>query len=255
MALLQEYYQPNSVDEALKLLNDAGGSRVPLAGGTWLVGQLETRALPHIEGVVDLRDAGLATLEEADGALTVGAMCTLTDFISHPSVRALADGVLVRAAHGEGPQNLLNAATIGGLVALAEYDCELYAALLALDAQVSVRDLKGIASMIPLTDFSTNAGLITEIRIQNDSYRGGLSRIARTPSDRPIVAAVAVERRHDQKNVRIALCGVSQRPVMKDSILRPPDDFKGSSDYRLAMASIVTERAVAELRGVDSHDN
>ena len=65
-------------------------------------------------------------------------MCTLSGVTAHPTLRELADGLLVRAARGEGPVNLRNAATVGGVVACAEYDSEFYAALLALDASVTV---------------------------------------------------------------------------------------------------------------------
>ena len=249
MTLLQEYYRPDSVNEALELLAQGKDRLVPLAGGTLLVGQLETRARTDVDGVVDLQDAGLGTIREADGVLYIGAMCTLSSVTEYPMLHSMADGLLERAARGEGPQNLRNAATVGGVIACAEYDSEFYAALLALDAAVTVRKLDGAEQTLPLDDYHASDDLITEIRIPVRKLRGGAARIARTPSDRPIVAAVAVRNPASQNGSgdRIALCGVASRPVLQGAALDPPNDFKGSATYRLAMADIVAQRAVAEI--------
>ena len=253
MAILQEYYRPGSVGEALDLLSTNQGRLVPLAGGTQLVGQLEMRALTGIDGVVDLRDAGLDTIREADGVLHVGAMCTLAGVTAHPALRALADGLLVRAARGEGPLNLRNAATVGGVIACAEHDSEFYAALLALDAAVTVREKDGTERMLPLAEFDVAGRLIIEIMLPVGPLRGGAARVARTPSDRPIVAALAVRdpAAQDSGGVRVALCGVAPRPVLEGSSLDPPDDFKASAAYRLAMAEIVAQRARSEAAGAE----
>ena len=248
MAILQEYYRPGSVGEALALLTDGKGRLVPLAGGTQLVGELETRARKDIDGVVDLRDAGLGAIREEVGVLQVGAMCTLSGVTAHPALRGLADGLLVQAARGEGPLNLRNAATVGGVIACAEHDSEFYAALLALNASVTVLGLDGTPKTLPLDGFDAVGGLITEVLIRLCPLRGSAARIARTPSDRPIVAALAVQDPAVQDGgVRVALCGVAARPVLQGAPLDPPDDYKGSAPYRAAMAEIVAQRARTEL--------
>lgn len=247
MAILQEYYRPGNVDEALALLTASGGRLLPLAGGTTLIGQLETRALPHVEGVVDLRDAGLGTIGEAGGAIHIGAMCTLFNLTEHSLLRDMANGLLVRAARGEGPVNLRYAATIGGVVACAEYDSELYTALLALGATVTARRLDGDEVTVPLSQFASTGALITGVQIPARACRGGAARIARTSSDRPIVAAYAVRDGDGAQRVRVALCGVASRPVLAGAAFEPPDDYKGSARYRLAMAETVTRRSLAEL--------
>lgn len=247
MALLQEYTRPGSVDEALALLAQNQGRLVPLAGGTLLVGQLETRALADVDGVVDLRDCGLDAIREDGGTVHVGSMCTLAVVAEHPIPRELADGLIVRAARGEGPVNLCNAATVGGVIACAEYDSEFYAALLALNADVIARTLHGIERTVPLAAFDATGMLITGVSIALGKLRGGAARVARTPSDRPIVAAYAVAEDGSSQEARVALCGVGVRPVLAGAPLMPPDDFKGGSEYRRAMADVVTRRALAEM--------
>ncbi len=246
MALLREYHRPRSVDEATGLLARNDVRLLPLAGGTKLVGLLETRAEPGVEGVVDLREAGLDYLRRDGDVLHVGAMTTLSALTACAEAADLADGLLRRAARGEGPLNLRNAATIGGVVACAEFDSEFYAALLALDAAVTVRNPGGETTR-RLADFGADQpgrGLVLEVQIPLVATQGGAARIARTPADRPIVAALAAR---GPAGVRLALCGVAARPILAESPLDPPDDFKASRSYRLAMAPVVARRARTEL--------
>ncbi len=247
MALLNEYHRPTTLADALALLQRRDRRLLPLAGGSRLIGLLETRALTDVDGVVDLAGLGLDTLAVHDGTLHIGATVTLTHLIEHPSAGSLADGLLRRAAMGEGPVNLRNVATVGGVIAAAEPDSEVYAALLALDARVTVQDLSG-ATTTPLAQLGPLQGLVTAIHVPLTTARGGHARVARTPADRPIVAALAVA---TADGVRVALCGVAPRPILAGTPLDrvPPgrDDFKGSATYRRAMAEVMTQRALAEV--------
>jgi len=242
MAILQEYYRPATVAEAVSLLAESGGRLAPLAGGAELVGQLETRATPAIQGVVDLRDLGLDGIDADGDALRLGATATLTDVMEHEVAGAMAGGILSRAARGEGPVNLRNAATVGGVVAGAAPDSEFYAALLALSATVTIRGRAGESTAL-LADLGEIDGLVTAVSIPLMDGRSGLARIAITPSDRPIVAAVAIT---GDGFERVALCGVADRPVLYGAALDPAGDFKASGEYRRAMAEVVTRRALAE---------
>lgn len=257
MALLNEYHKPATIHEALQLLHRTEVHLIPLAGGSQLIGELETRARRDVDGVVDLSGLGLAYIHVEDNELCVGAMTTLSDLIAHPDAADLAGGLLRRVARYEGPVNLRNAATVGGIVAAAEADSELYAALLALSASVVVHNgesetITALASTIPLLPAGEvgrgfpSAGLITEIRIPLTDLRSGHARIARTPMDRPIVAAVAV---FGDGVERVALCGVAARPILDGEGMDPVSDFKGSADYRREMAAVVRRRALAEAKG------
>lgn len=245
MALLKEFHQPTTLAEAITLLNQHGTRLAPLAGGAQLIGQLETSSTQALDGVIDLSKLGLSYIK-ADGALLrIGATTTLTDVIEHEVGGALADGILRKAAQGEGPVNLRNAATVGGVVATAEYDSEFYTALLALGATVTTQNGEQ-AQTTPLDQLGALTGLITEVQIPLATQRSGHARVARTPADRPIVAAIAVS---DADGERVALCGVAARPILADAPLEPPDDFKGSTAYRQAMAEVVTQRALSQVKG------
>ncbi|MDE0630855.1 MAG: FAD binding domain-containing protein [Caldilineaceae bacterium] len=265
MAILAEYHRPETLAAALELLADRTSRRLPLAGGAHLVGALETRQRRDVDGVVDLAALNLSYLQQAGASLRVGAMTTLTDLVEHPLSATLASGILPRTARFEGPLNLRNAATAGGLVALAEPDSELFAALLALNTAVVTVDRDGVESCRQLDNFDLSlpgpAGrpaLITEIRLPLDPAAGGHARIARTPMDRCIVAAVVVaaaDGRSAQGGpaaaegeiaTRTALCGVGPRPRLAGGPLTPKGDYKGSAAYRSTMAEVVVRRAQAD---------
>jgi CO/xanthine dehydrogenase FAD-binding subunit len=242
MAIVQEYLAPQSLTDAMELLAQSAGRTVVLAGGTRLVGELESRLRPEVDAVLDISHLGLNTLRAEGGTLFVGAAASLTDICEFEPARLLCDGLLVRAAWGEGPVNLRNAATVGGVVATAETDSELYAALLALGATVRVA---GSPILIPLEDLGSPSGLLVEVQIPLRDARCGLARVSRTPADRPIVAAVAVVGDGWQ---RVAFCGLSNIPQLDDALVDPWSDFKGSAAYRQAVAPILRTRALAEAR-------
>lgn len=275
MAILAEYYKPKTLAEALDLLADRASRRVPLAGGVHLVPVLETRQRRDVDGVVDLAGLELNFVEREGAELRVGAMTTLTDFVEHPLCASLASGILQRTARYEGPLNLRNASTVGGLVALAQPDSELFAALLALQSSVVAVDGNGVASIHLIADFALRkpqctrpVELITEVRVPLATAPpgpvSGHARIARTPMGRCIVAAVVVateessilraqdttKRAQDtasaDRSLHVAFCGLGDRPLLAGTAPNPPSDFKGSAQYRLAMADVVRRRALTE---------
>ena len=269
MAILAEYHRPKTLTDALALLADRTARRLPLAGGTHLVGALETRQRRDVDGVVDLAALELSFIRQVDSSLRIGAMTTLTELVEHPQCADMASGILPATARFEGPQNLRNAATVGGLVALAEPDSELFAALLALNTSVVAVDKDGGESHRLLEEFtlanprsSHGPMLITGIQLPLVHAIAGHARIARSPMDRCIVAAVAVAAANGglalsgtsgggngADTTRTALCGVGTRPQIAGGPLLPESDYKGSGEYRLAMAEVVGRRARADATG------
>ena len=140
--------------------------------------------------------------------------------------------------------------------------------MLALNASVEAVDKDGLKSHCQLADFSISQPtvqdgplIITEIQLPLGRAAAGHARIARTPMDRCIVAAVVVvspngdlsQRRPESEEGRVnttrtALCGVGPRPQLAANPLTPYADFKGSAEYRTAMAEVVNRRARAAAR-------
>ncbi len=270
------YFRPDDLKTALALLQRPDMHAVPLAGGSWLVPRLRTDVdLPgslaaEVDAVVDLADVGLNTVRlegsPGNGWLHLGATTPLTDLVDGEACQAIAGGLLAEAARREGAVNLRNVATVAGSVLAAESSSELLLALLVLAADAIVVDGDGDERTVPLADLLADPpallgrGLITELRLPwpNGGVRGGLARVARTPVDHPIVAAAAVV---DGDNARVAIGGVSTLPVLLrlasvDDLVQAVttalsgqdtvSDFRGSVEYRQAMAPIIAHRSLEQ---------
>jgi CO/xanthine dehydrogenase FAD-binding subunit len=103
------YARPASLDAALELL--AGDGAAPLAGGTDLAGQID-RGIRAPALLVDLRDAGLGSIEERDGGLRIGATVNLAELASSPLVEPYT-AVATAASLAASPL-IRNVGTVGG---------------------------------------------------------------------------------------------------------------------------------------------
>ena len=111
-----------------------------------------------------------------------------------------------------------------------------------------------------MTDFlaepaaALQTGLLTQVSIKA-SGETHAAHVARTPVDRTIVSATV--RKSDDGEVLLALSGVAKVPVLvvPDEVqyLQPPGDFRGSSDYRRSMATVLTERVLAFVAKIPGH--
>jgi xanthine dehydrogenase YagS FAD-binding subunit len=110
-----QLYQPKSVVDAEKLLQQHGEEAWVLAGGMdsfdWLKDRLKKpKVVIELSGIEDLR--GIRAT--ADG-VEIGAMTTLTDVVQHPVIRQKY-GVLAQAAELVASPQIRNQGTIGGNV-------------------------------------------------------------------------------------------------------------------------------------------
>jgi CO/xanthine dehydrogenase FAD-binding subunit len=233
MSKIVGYHRPSTVEEALELLSGSGVRRVLLAGGTGVNADLGRDPIE----VVDLQALDLSGIAVSAGRMTVGATTRLQELVDHPSTpRVIAD-----LARRETPSTLRAMATIGGLVAEADPESELNAALLVSDATVLVIDPSG-SSEVPLDGLSPGGSkLITSVSF---SIEGSMAaeRTVRTPADTPIVAVVG--RRGPDGVIRLAGCGVGPTPLLFEdpAALSPPGDFRGSPEFRSHLATIHTAR-------------
>ncbi len=243
MLQLKTYHRPSNVAEALQLLSRPNVNTTLMGGGTRLVAHMDEQ----IEEIVDLQNVGLAEINYQPPRLTLGAMVRLQTIVDDVRLPAL----LRQTARQELPSTLRNMATIGGLVVSACAESELLAALLVYEATVQIETAYELKSM-SLTDFwgdvptSLVCGIVTSVSLAI-SGQTTTDRVARTPMDKAIVAAVA--RQTDDGNLYLALCGVAKTPILVNQTniqeqIDPPHDFRGSAEYRRKMAEVLVKRVI-----------
>lgn len=255
------YLRPQSMDEALAQL--AQPDTVPLGGGTQLLASEDGVTAVTL---VDLQALGLNQIERTADSLIIGATATVTAllaFLAQEPPSAQSD-LLQRALRFAGPNTYRNAATLGGIIASRLPESELLAALLVLDATVTLE--AGPASEMALTDYltaeSNPTGLITAVTLAWGSGRGGSERVARTPQDSPIVSVTWWQ--PDDGAARLAATGLGPRPqrltAAEDALASGPDaaaeaataanshpgDFRGSAAYRGEMAAVLLRRLLSD---------
>jgi CO/xanthine dehydrogenase FAD-binding subunit len=192
----------------------------------------------------------------------------LADVAENTLCQELAGGILARAAHSEAPVNVRNRATVGGCVvsnsAASGGASPFVLVLAALDARVMITDgqerAQPLLEVLASPAYAIGRGLIVELRIPWPAAhaQGGLAHVGRTPADQPIVAAAAVR---DGRGARVAMGGIASTPLVLQiddfaelegvlASLAPeldtPDDFRGSAQYRQAMAVVMAQRALAQ---------
>ena len=239
---LLEYAWAEQLDEALMLLSRTDMKTVPLAGGTYLLGQSDD----SIQAVVDLRDLELAYITEDAHGVHIGAMTTLQSMVDAPALQELASGILSRAALASSFSRLIrNGATLGGtLGAGVASQADLLTALAVLDAEVVVRsgsktqvnlsggtlDHPGLALSgvtykgkqerhIPFSAIFSERRpneLILEVIVPRLVHSGAaFMRVGRTPTDVALLNAAAVVQVTNGafSQVRLALGGVNMEPM------------------------------------------
>jgi Aerobic-type carbon monoxide dehydrogenase, middle subunit CoxM/CutM homologs len=108
-----QLYQPSSVSDAQKLLQQSGEDAMVLAGGLdsmdWLKDRIKKpKVLVDLSGIDELRG-----IREIAGGVEIGAMTTLTQIAQNPVIRQKY-GVLAQAAELVASPQIRNQGTIGG---------------------------------------------------------------------------------------------------------------------------------------------
>jgi len=108
-----ELFQPTTIDDAVRLLDQHGADALVLAGGLdsmdWLKDRLKKpRAVVDLGQIKELRG-----VREANGGLEIGAMTPLTEVVKHPVVRDKFS-LLMQAAELVASPQIRNQGTIGG---------------------------------------------------------------------------------------------------------------------------------------------
>jgi CO/xanthine dehydrogenase FAD-binding subunit len=192
---------------------------------------------------------------EADAAL----QAVLDSPACPPLFRRTLSGVLSWQMRNETP--------VSRVLASPRIAPQWVAALLALGTKVTV---EGAAEEMPLAEARSDD--VKALHVRAEKLRWGEARVARTPADEPIAAAVAAVRIEEGivQEARVALTGVWPEPVRlaespaqlvggpldAESIqavaqaveqeVTPAGDYLGGEAYRRAMAGVLTRRVLAQ---------
>jgi carbon-monoxide dehydrogenase medium subunit len=199
-----ELAEPQSLGEAVALLDPDDARVRPIAGGTALMLMMKTGFFEPTR-LVSLRrvEPRYAQIDEVDGALRIGALAPLSVIERSPVVRAAAP-VITATLKTLSNVRVRNVATLGGHLAHADPRMDLPPVLMALGAEVSVVWHTGTRT-IPIAELFAGyyqtalAGdeLIAEVRVPRSKVRAAYMKCTtRSADDWPalgVAAALEVE--------------------------------------------------------------
>jgi carbon-monoxide dehydrogenase medium subunit len=269
-----DYTAPESVDEAVRELQENGEDAKLLAGGHSLLPLMKLRlAAPTL--LVDLRRVpGLHGVRQDNGGVRIGAMTTHATVADTPEL-----GVLSRAAGLIADQQVRNRGTIGGSLAHGDPASDLPGVLLATEGEVRAQGPNGertIAAGEMFQDYLTTAlaqdEVITEVRVPApDGWSFGYEKFNRRAEDWAMVGVCALVKKASDgscEDVRVGLTHMGSTPLRAtateaalrgggldgDSIARaaeqaaegtdPPADLNATADYKRHLARVLAKRAL-----------
>ena len=151
-----EFLAPQSVDQAVEILQKANGDAAVLAGGTDLLVQLKNSTRrPRI--IVDIkRIPELSALELAESGLRLGAALASAKLNQNSEIKAVYPG-LVEAADLIGSSQIQGRASVGGNLCNGSPAADTVPALAALNATCRIAGPSGFREVL-VTEFTTGPG-------------------------------------------------------------------------------------------------
>jgi len=270
-----EWLAPSTLREAIAVRAERGEEATVVAGGTF-VGILINQGLLSPSALLSLGDvAELRGIEVAGGELRLGAAVTHRTVERDPRVRA-GWPMLARAFALVASPRVRNQATVGGVLADADYASDPPAALQALGARAVLRSPDGERA-VPVEELILGwyetcirpDELLVEVRVPPSPARAVYRKFrSRSSEDRPCVAVAAAR---DEARLRVVVGAVAGRPQEFADVcaiaagreidaalaaeiargyadrLEPIADARGSADYRRRVAAVEVRRALEEL--------
>jgi carbon-monoxide dehydrogenase medium subunit len=278
-----QYFAPQTLDEAISLLDNYGPQAKVLAGGQSLIPLMKLQlAAPSY--IVDInRIPGLSDIQEDNGYLHIGSLTREADLdssqlartkypILHDTTSVIADP-LVR-----------NMATVGGNLAHGDPANDHPATMLALDAELVAKGSEG-ERLIPISEFfegplttALNHGeILTEIRVPTPPPGSGSAylKLERKVGDYATAGVAVVISMGDGvcQRAGIGLTNAGTTPIkagnaesfligkrLDDETIReaarlaaqeaePSADLRGSVEYKRDMVRVLAGRALSLALG------
>lgn len=281
-----DYVQPESIEEACRLLADAGGGATVIAGGQTLMPLLNLRmSQPFI--LVDInRIAALKGITRTDQATRIGPATVQADALNDATLQERLPA-LVRALSHVGHYQTRNRGTIGGSVALGEPAAEMPATAVALGAHLEITSASGTRT-VPADAFYLGPymtvlepeELVTGI-VYPDWPKGHIvlfREVAQRPGDFALVGFVGAVAHEEGRITRAGLAwfGMGPTPIRAreaeaaligsivgdidaDAIAKlalaptaPFDDHHASAEYRRTVGKRILTRGLQEAFAMEN---
>ncbi len=273
-----EYSAPQSMAEALSLLQQYGGDGKLMAGGQSLIPLMKLR-LASPSYVIDLQKVpGLATLEERNGSLVIGTMVREATLERSPLIRQRYHGIF-EASEVVADPVVRNFATLGGNLAHADPANDHPAMMLALRAHIVATGPNGQRT-ISIDDFLVDTfetslapdEILTEIHVPQPAPHSGSAyvKFERKVGDYAVAAAAAQVTLQGgvcaQAGIGLTNVGPKAiRPVAAEQFLvgklldeqtireaarlagdaaEPTSDLRGPAEYKRSVVRALTARAL-----------
>ena len=276
-----DYFRPNTVPEAVALLQQHGSNAKILSGGQSLIPMMKLR-LARPSCLIDInRIPGLSYIREDGGFLKIGGLTREADLEASAVVKSKYPLLLDTVGVIADPQ-VRNLATVGGNLAHGDPANDHPATMLALGAQVVATGAKG-ERVIAIEEFFVSLfttalkqdEILTEIRIPAPPAKSGGAyfKIERKVGDFA-TAAVAVQLTLGAsgavQKVGIGLTNAGPKPVkakkaeeflkgkkLEASVVdqaaqlaseeaQPSSDLRGPAEYKKGLVKELTKRAIAK---------
>ncbi len=267
-----DYFQPHTLDEAVSLLTNHEDAKV-LAGGHSLIPAMKLR-LAQPKSVIDIsRVADLNYVREQDGRIVIGALATHYEIESSAVLRDKCP-LLSEVAPQIGDVQVRNKGTIGGSLVHADPASDWPAAILALDAELTIAGANGRRT-VPATDFFVEMmqtavqsnEVLCEIRVPITAKSVAYVKSAQKASGFAIAGVAAVVDKA-RKTAAIGISGVAAKPYRAAAVERalggnalkvenvataaakaaqgidPLGDIHASAEFRAHLAQVNTRRAL-----------
>jgi aerobic carbon-monoxide dehydrogenase medium subunit len=274
------YARAASVVNALELLAAHGDRAKVLSGGQSLMPAMNLRLISP-ELVVDIGElAELRGIAVNGDLLTVGALTRHVDVLKSPEIAAHAPLLSEAVSHVAHPA-IRNRGTVGGSLAHADPAAELPACMLALDATIVVRGLRG-ERRIPANEFFTGIYetalspqellVAVELPVARNDSAHFFHEFSRRHGDYAIVglAARAIVRGGQFVDLRLGFFAIGDRPLLVDAASRlvnvaitpetlarasealsgeldPQEDQQATPAMRRHLAKVLLSRCVSAL--------
>jgi aerobic carbon-monoxide dehydrogenase medium subunit len=260
------YQRASSVDQASQLLAQNPDAKI-LAGGHSLIPLMRLR-LAQPGTLVDINglDRELGYIRRENGALHIGALTR------HYQIEGSADvhrsvPLLAEVAAEVGDTQVRSMGTIGGVLAHADPAGDYGAVVLMLDAIITTNKRTIAARDFFRGLFTTPLAadeLVTEVSFPVSAGPHKYVKFRRRMSDWAIVGVGA--QKLDNGQWRIGITNAGPTPVRASGVeqalaggaspaeaaqqatqgLDPASDLRGSAEYKLSLAQVLTQRAIEE---------